>query len=157
MLKRKNCFVKLSGDLFQKPAVVRWLRCLSRHYFVVISVGGGTQINLAFRRAGFPVRKHGPLGRETRTLKERQLQRNMLERNQATLQDILATERISAVVEIPWAVRGTVDCPVNGDTDVLVAYLGFHVLFVVTTRDRVAAKKRQFAPYPKVHIKGFHA
>ena len=59
---------------------------------MVILVGGGTQINRAFEEAGLKPGKHGPLGRETNSFKERQLARDTLEYNQAELQDLLASK-----------------------------------------------------------------
>lgn len=79
-MERKNCLIKLSGDvLVLDDSTLSWLRKLTGEYFVVLCVGGGTQINKAFEDAGFPIGKFGPLGRETRTFEERQLARDVLE------------------------------------------------------------------------------
>jgi hypothetical protein len=133
---------------------LRWVKKLCQKYFVVICVGGGAQINRAFQKAGLPVRKFGPLGRESKTLLEKQVARAALERNQSAVQDRLAALGIHASVVIPVVEVGTVICHVNGDQHVLTAYNGFDAIFVVTTKERVAKKQAQFAPYPKIKVIG---
>ena len=150
-MPRKNCLIKLSGDCLGN-ATLEWIRELSRAYFVVICVGGGTQIKEAFAKAGFPDSAYGPLGRETKSFAERQLARDVLEHNQATLQDRLAEENIPAVVVIPVLEIGNVLCHVNGDQFVLTAYLGFDAVYVVTLPEREAKKRKDFAPYPKIQV-----
>ncbi|HTE48332.1 MAG TPA: hypothetical protein VK675_00290 [Candidatus Paceibacterota bacterium] len=153
-MSRKNCLVKLSGDCLGN-SIIEWIKELSQTHFVVICVGGGTQINEAFAKAGFVVGIHGPLGRETKTFAERQLARDVLENNQAEIQDRLASEGVQAVAVIPVLEIGTVLCHVNGDQLVLAAYLGFDELYVVTTPEREAKKKEFFAPYEKVKVVSF--
>ena len=150
-MPRKNCLIKLSGDCLGN-ATLEWIRELSRAYFVVICVGGGTQIKEAFAKAGFPDSAYGPLGRETKSFAERQLARDVLEHNQATLQDHLAEEEIPAVVVISVLEIGNVLCHVNGDQFVLTAYLGFDAVYVVTLPEREAKKRKDFAPYPKIQV-----
>lgn len=152
---RRTAFVKVSGDMLENREVLEWLRSLAESRYLVICTGGGTQINDAFAKAGFPVRTHGPLGREHASFDERQLARNVLEQNQARLQDMLAVERIPAVVVVPVLDIGGVLCHVNGDTYLLAAYLGYDELYVVTTSDRVKQKEQAFAPYPKITVRGF--
>ena len=154
-MPRRNCFVKISGDLFLRDDVHEWISELAKEYFMVVCIGGGTQINQAFMRAGLPVGVHGPLGRETATPEERQLARNILEQNQARLQDVLAEKGIPASVVIPELDVATVTCPVNGDQYTLTAYLGFDILYVATTKDRLTAKQEYFADYPKIKVRGF--
>ena len=145
-MSRKNCLIKLSGDCLG-GSVLEWIRELSRTHFVVICVGGGTQIKEAFAKAGFPDSAYGLLGRETKTFAERQLARDVLERNQAELQDRLAQEGIPAVVVIPVLEIGNVLCHVNGDQFILTAYLGFDAVYVVTLPERESKKRKDFAPY----------
>jgi len=152
---RPNAFVKVSGDEFRNRAFLEWVRKLCGEYWVVICVGGGTQINEAFETQGFPVKPHGPMGREMDSFPERQLHRDTLERNQVELQDLLHDMGISAAIEIPYIMLGNVLCPVNGDEMVHAAYLGFHQLFVVTTPERLEKKKAQFADLPKVEAVAF--
>ena len=153
---RQTALVKVSGDLCQREDVIEWIRKLSAEYFVVILVGGGTQINEAFKRAGFKVAKHGPLGRETEVFKESQLARDVLEENQEKVQDLLALRGVMATVVIPVLDIGSVLCHINGDIYILTAYLGFDRIFVLTYESRVKEKKLAFKKYPKIQVVGFH-
>lgn len=153
-MSRKNCFIKISGDMLGDN-VLSWIKKLSQKYFLVVCVGGGTQINEAFTKAGLPVGKFGPLGRETASLKEKQLARDILEKNQAKIQDRLANLGVRASVVIPVIEIGTVLCHVNGDQFILAVYHGFEILYVVTTNDRLEKKKAFFAPYKKIQVIGF--
>lgn len=152
--KKPNCLIKLSGDQLSKN-VLRWVKGLTKSHFVVICVGGGTQINSAFARAGIPVRKFGILGRECKTLRERQLARDVLERNRERVQRGLASIGASACVVVPVLEIGTVLCHVNGDQFVLTAYHGYETIYVVTSKPRVKIKTKQFLPYPKIKVVGF--
>ena len=142
---RENVFIKISGDEYLNPAFRTWVRELVSRFFVVICVGGGTQVNEEYARRGFPVKKHGPMGREAENLEQRQVARDVLETNQAALQDWLADEGIIVTVEIPVLTIGTVLCHVNGDQMVRSAYLGFEKLYVVTTPERLDVKRQQFS------------
>lgn len=150
-MSKKNCLIKLSGDVIQGN-LLAWIGGLARDRFVVVCAGGGTQINQAFAKAGFSVGVHGPLGRETKTLAERQLARDVLEQNQAEIQDRLAEAGIQATVVVPVLEIGTVLCHINGDQFVLSAYHGFDEIYVVTASERKAKKKKFFAPYEKVRV-----
>lgn len=154
-MSRKNCLVKFSGDVFLRDDVVDWLKTLTNKYFVVVCVGGGTQINDAFAKKGFPVGEFGPLGRGTKSFEERQLARDILEMNQCGLQDRFAELGVYPTVVIPVFYIGDVLCHVNGDQYVLTAYHGFHAIYVVTTNDRVSKKAEFFAPYEKIKVVGF--
>ncbi len=149
---RQSVFVKVSGDLYKSEEFLASLAHLCKSFFVVICVGGGTQINKALGGEPTP---HGPLGRELKSFKERQIARDVLEQNQAELQDLLADWRISAVVIIPVLDVGSVLCHINGDTFIELAYLGYDHVYVATTQDRLEEKKKQFAHLPKVKVLGF--
>lgn len=149
---RQTAFVKVSGDLCSSQEFIAGISKLARQFFVVICVGGGTQINEAFEKAGIKTGPHGPLGRETRTFKERQLARDILEQNQAELQDALAAQGIVATVTIPVLEIGSVLCHVNGDQMVRTVYLGFDRIFVITTKDRIEKKKKEFQDLSKVEV-----
>jgi len=153
-MPRKNCLIKISGDTINAN-VLNWIKKLSREYFLVICIGGGTQINEAFSKAGLSTGKFGPLGRETTNLKEKQLARDVLEKNQEEVQDRLADLGVHASVVIPVIEIGTVLCHVNGDQFVLSAYHGFDVLYIVTLKDRVEIKKGFFAQYKKIQVVAF--
>ena len=154
-MPRKTAFVKVSGDLCNSPRFIAALQKLVRNCFVVVCVGGGTQINKAFQRAGIKTGKHGPLGRQARSFKERQLARDVLEKNQARLQDALANQGVIATVTIPVLDVGSVLCHVNGDQMVRTVYLGFDRIFIITTPERLAQKAKEFKDLPKVKVLSF--
>lgn len=139
-MARPNAFVKISGNLLENAAVLEWLRELARFYFVVICIGGGEQINAVYKERGLPI-KFGPLGRITRSLEERQIARDILEENQAIIQDLLDEKEINARVIIPVEEIGGVLCHINGDIMMLASYLGYDKLFILTTKDRVEKKQ----------------
>ncbi len=139
----------LSGD------ALNWIKKISQEYFVVVCVGGGTQINKAFASAGLPVGKFGPLGRETASFQEKQLARDTLEKNQLEIQDRLTDMGAHVSVVIPVIEIGTVLCHVNGDQFIFAAYHGFDILYAVTTSERLKEKKEFFAPYKKIEVIGF--
>ncbi len=141
-MARKTALVKLSGDLINRADVLAWLHELSNDYYIVVLCGGGVQINVEFEGRGFG-KNYKTLGRETRSFEERQLARDILERNQAEIQDLLAEKHIPAVVLIPVLDIGSVLCHVNGDIFVLTAYLGYDKLFILTLEGRMAAKNQQ--------------
>jgi len=153
-MTRKKALIKISGDLLAKKDVIAKIREISREYFTVITVGGGTQINEAFEQRGFPI-KFGPLGRETNSLEEKQLARDILEKNQIETQDFLTKENISATVVIPFVDIASIACPINGDTFALTAYLGFDNLYIFTLKERVDEKRKEFEKYPKIEVIGF--
>jgi acetylglutamate kinase len=153
-MARKTAFIKISGDLISKKEVINEIRGISKEYFTVIAVGGGTRISEVFQKKGFPI-KFGPLGRETGSLEEKQLARDILEKNQMEIQDFLAKEDIAATVIIPFVDVASVLCPVNGDLCVLAAYLGFDTLHVFTLKERAEQKRKEFEKYPKIKVVGF--
>jgi len=153
-MPRKTALIKISGDLISKKEVIHKIKDISKEYFTVITVGGGTQINEAFQQKGLPI-KFGPLGRETGSLEEKQLARDVLEKNQMEIQDFLAEEGIVATVIIPFVDVASVLCPVNGDIFVLTTYLGFDNLYIFTLKERVEEKRKEFEKYPKVKVVGF--
>lgn len=139
-MAKPNAFVKISGNLLENEAVIQWLHELTKRFFVAICIGGGEQINEAFRDKGYPI-KFGPLGRITESLTERQLARDVLERNQATVQDLLSDRGINALVIIPVDDVASVLCHVNGDVKLLAAYNGYDKLFLLTLKSRVEQKR----------------
>jgi len=152
---RQPVIVKVSGDLWDRNDVIEWIRKKAAEYYVVVLVGGGTQINKAFEQRGLKIGEHGPLGRETNSFEERQLARDVLERNQAELQDLLFSRGIFAIVVKPVLEIGDVLCHVNGDIYILTVYHGFDKIYVLTTESRVKAKKRELKKYLKIEVVGF--
>jgi acetylglutamate kinase len=154
-VKRKKVFVKVSGDLVERKDVLDWIRNItSGNNYVVICTGGGSQINEAFAERGIAP-DFGALGRATKTFEERQLARDVLERNQARVQDLLTEHDIHAEVIIPVMYMGTVLCHVNGDILVLAAHHGFDKLFVLTLDKRQEKKREEFSRYPKIDVVAF--
>ena len=138
---KENVLVKVSGNLLKNKKVIDWLKKNDKKYSIVILIGGGEQINKAFKKKGYKI-KFGPLGRMTKTLEEKQLARDILEKNQADIQDMIDDKDISARVIIPVLDIATVLCHVNGDVEVLAAYNGFDKIFVLTLKNNVEKKKK---------------
>lgn len=152
---KKNLFVKVSGDSWDKPLFIHLIeKYQNENYYIVICVGGGTQINQALADRGVILGLHGPMGRELVSFDQRRLAREVLEKNQQELQDKLSSLRICATVIIPVMELGTVLCHVNGDQMIRTAYIGFDKLVVVTEKDRVEKKRTEFANLPKVEVVG---
>jgi len=157
VMARKTALVKVSGDLVSRKDFLTWVKQIIEveNYFVVICTGGGTQINEAFKARGFPVSEFGPLGRETKTFAERQLARDILENNQAEIQDLLAENQIQATVILPVLDIGSVLCHVNGDIFVFAAYLGFDKIYVCTLDERKEKKVEEYKKYLKIEVVSF--
>ena len=153
-MARKTALIKISGDLLSKKEVIDKIKEISKEYFTVITVGGGTQISEAFQEKGFPI-KFEPLGRETESLEKKQLARDILEKNQMEIQDFLAEEGIAATVIVPFVDVASVLCPINGDIFVLATYLGFDSLYIFTLKEREEQKRKDFEKYPKIKVIGF--
>lgn len=139
-MAKPSAFVKISGNLLGNEQVASWLKELASDYHVCICVGGGEQISQAFAKRGIETR-FGPLGRITANFDERQLARDVLEKNQAEIQDQLDSLQIAARVIIPVAEIGSVLCHINGDIMLLAAYNGYDRLYLLTTTERVAKKQ----------------
>ena len=139
MLK-PNGLVKISGGGLNNDLVLEYLRGFTKEYSTVVITGGGSDINKAFREKGYEI-KFCPLGRVMDTLEERQLARNILEKNQAKLQDLLDEKGIIARVGIPYSEIETVTCPENGDLTVLRSYGGFDKIVIFTRKKMVKKKK----------------
>jgi len=142
-MPKPNALVKISGDLLQNKKVINWLRVVSKKYSVVVLVGGGTQINNEFAKHGWPI-EFGPLGRITKTLEKKLVASNILERNQAIVQDLFDSKKISVRVAVPIVRIADVHCQVNGDVMVLAGYNGFDRIFILTTKERSKKKGEKF-------------
>lgn len=147
----QKCFVKASGDVFLNEAFLTWVVHLARDNWVVISIGGGTQINDALAALGIASDKHPQLGRET-TAEGYAIALKVLEKNKSDLEWQLRQRNAIAEVVIPVITMAGHTCHVDGDLMVLNAYWGFDELYVVTTRDRVEAKEKLFADLTKVMV-----
>lgn len=152
-MPRKTAFVKISGDLIDRESVLQWLKSIAKTFFTVICVGGGTQISEVFKERGFPI-NFGPQGRITETFEERQLARDVLEKNQVYVQDLLAENGIMATVIIPVLDIASVLNHINGDDFARLA-TGYDEVYVLTLENRVKDKEKQLSDYPKIKVKGF--
>lgn len=142
-ITNRHVFVKVSGDLTRRPEVRVFIEKLLRRNSVTICVGGGTQINLALKKARFEVGKHGPLGREPTSDKASRIAIKTLAEEQWFLQREIVPQRHAHTVILPVIDLGGVPCHVNGDKMVEVAYLCYKRLYVLTTKDRVEKKQRE--------------
>lgn len=155
-MARRNVLVKVSGDESKNPDFLNWIKQLDREAYVVLCVGGGTQINQKLAEYKIdPAKPHGPLGRELESFELRQVARDVLELNQRDLEDQLAELGTHVHVEIPVVYVAGVLCHVNGDQFVKTAYLGFDELYVVTTPEREEKKREDFVGLPKVKVVSF--
>jgi hypothetical protein len=156
-MSEKNIFVKVSGDLFFQPDFLKWLAEITENNKVVVCIGGGGQINDAFAKKGWPIKKHGPLGREAENYEQKKVAKNVLKNNQRIFKRLIEKAGINAKVIIPVLHLNGVMCHVNGDVFIKTFYLGFDELYVVTTEERVEAKKKDFDNLPKIQVVGFEA
>lgn len=148
---KKNVFVKISWDLINKDEVIDWLKKISQYSFLVICTWWGTQINEEFEKRWFQI-KFWPLWRETSSFEGKQLARDLLEQNQAEIQDYISDKWIDAQVIIPVLDIWNVLCHVNWDIYTLAAYNWFDELFILTLKDRLDKKIVEFEKYPKIEI-----
>ena len=99
-MAKQNALIKISGSLLKDKKAIAEIKKISKKYSTVLLIGGGEQINKAFEKKGWKV-KFGPLGRITKTLEEKQLARDILEKNQEIVQDMIDELGIGARVIIP--------------------------------------------------------
>lgn len=159
MQKEKKILVKISGDLLFKKKVFQWFRRLCReNRYIVIVVGGGAQINEAFKFHGIRVR-FGPAGRVAGS-RGRTLAYGVLLKNKERVEEFLRGEQArlrgaSVDVAIPVVRAGEVLCHLNGDNYVKTLYHGFDSLWVLTRKDLEETKRALFSDLPKVRVRAF--
>lgn len=152
MQEIKNILVKASGDIKNKKSFKNFVIDLAKTSFVVVIVGGGTEISERLTKTGYDIRFDDIHGRITETWEERKIAREVLEKNAKNLQDAFVGK---GVIVLPSIIDiAGVTCPINGDNYIKAAYLGFDQFYVFTLADRVDAKKNIFENYPKVNIVG---
>lgn len=147
--KKLNAFVKLSGSLIGNSNVLKWLKNLTKRYYVVICIGSGKQTNQAFEKMGFKIR-YCPVGRVCKTSEEKQLAEYESKRNQRIIRRFLAKKGIKAKVIIPFDKVAGILCPVNTDIELLRAYLGFDLLYALTAKNKVKKKQKWLKDVAKV-------
>jgi hypothetical protein len=155
--RKKEIFVKVSGDVFQMPEFLQWVVGLSLDSLIVICVGGGTQINEEFARRGWANDNYGPLGREIQTGSEEYwVAKRILQKNKRTLENLLYGAGVSNFhVDIPMINIGKCFRHTNGDDYLVTAHQGFSKLYIVTLERRFEAKMRKFAHLKKIEIVAF--
>lgn len=131
----ENILIKVSGDLVDNPAVIDFIKERAQKAFVVILVGGGTEISNNLGAQGFGSH-FSAAGRVIPDFSGRQLARNILEKNQQKLQDRLVELQINAVVEIPVVNLGSVLCHLNGDHLAVAASINFNQTYILTSKGR---------------------
>lgn len=148
---KNSTFVKISWDLIDKKEVLEYLKGLSEKSFLVICTWWWSQINEEFRKRWFEI-AFWALGREIKSFEWRQLARNILEINQAAIQDSLFDKWIKAEVVIPVIDIWSVLCHINWDIFALNAYNSFDEIFIFTLKDRIESKTKYFEKYEKIKI-----
>ncbi len=148
--KVKNILVKVSGDIIKNSRFAKFVIDLAKKYFVVVVVGGGTEISERLSRAGYKIVFDDIHGRITESWEERKIAREVLEENTKVLQDFFVGKGVFVVPAI-IDITG-VTCHINGDNYIKSAYLGFDKLYVFTLKNRVVKKKQIFKDYSKVEI-----
>ncbi len=131
-----NVLIKISGDLINKDGTYRFIREHSMNAFVVVLVGGGSDITDFLRENGSNSRFVDGTGRFIEDFEARQEARNILERNQHYVQDKLVEMGINAVVEIPVRYVGGVLCHENGDNMATAISINFSRTYVLTLPER---------------------
>ncbi len=148
--KVKNILVKVSGDVIKNNYFTEFVTDLATQYFVVVVVGGGTEISERLSKAGYEIIFDDIHGRVTESWEERKIARDVLEKKAKALQDFFVGKGVFVVPSV-INIAG-VTCHINGDNYIKSAYLGFDKLYVFTLKDRVEQKKQIFKGYPKVEI-----
>ena len=154
--KSKTIFMKASGDLVLHPDFIEAITKQSQENHVVVCVGGGGQINRTFAELGTGEDKerHGPLGRELKTLTQKNIAKEVLENHKTQLEAVLQAGNIDATVLIPVLDIDGIMCHINGDQMVRAVYIGFDELYVFTTDERLEKKNLEFDDLPKVRVIG---
>lgn len=147
----KNVLIKASGDIFKNETFKFFVTEVAKKSFVVIIVGGGTEISRRLEMAGYSIVFDDIHGRITESWEERKIARDVLEENTKKLQDDLVGTGAFVVPSI-IDIAG-VTCHINGDNYIKSAYLGFDELYVFTTMERLEAKSKIFRNYSKVKIR----
>lgn len=142
-MSKSNAYVIISGNLLTNKDVLEWLKGLQTEYYVAVCIGGGEQINQAFKENGWK-RKFGPMGRICETLEQREVCESVLRSNQSIIQDFFSDHGIVARVVIPISYEGDVISPVNGDHMVFHIYNGYDRIFRLTTKGREDEKRAYF-------------
>lgn len=148
----KNILIKGSGDVTDSKEFFDFVVKKAKKNYTALIPGAGTKISAALKEAGFKI-KFDKLGRRvTKTWKERLIMRDVLEQEQARLEQKFVGKGV--VILPPILYGGSVLCPINGD-DLVKAYdIGYDEKYVFTKKDRVEEKVKKFKDYPTVKVRG---
>lgn len=148
----KNILIKSSGDVTRDESFFDFVVKKAQKNQVVVICGGGTRISVALEEAGYIIEFDSLDRRIMKTLEERIIMKDILEKEAKTLQEKFADKNVVVVPPILYA--GSVLCPINGD-DLVKAYdLGFDEIYVFTKKERIEKKKMIFQEFSKVEIIG---
>lgn len=147
----KNILIKGSGDTLGNPKFIKFIKEKAKKNKVVVICGGGTQISKALIKAGYKI-KYDHLGRVVKTKEEKNIARNILEKEKRNLQKLLNNSDISVIPPVLRA--GSIECHINADNLTKAYYLGFDSIYIFTLKNRVAGKKEIFKSYPRVKVIG---
>lgn len=147
----KNVLIKASGDVKDHPDFLEFADEKAKENYVIVISGGGTQVGRVLENAGYKI-EYNEHGRITATWEERKIARDVLEKEAKDLEDKFLGKGIVVIPPILYA--GSVLCHINADNLVKAFYLGFDEIYVFTLKERIAAKEKEFAGYPKVQVVG---
>ncbi|MBI4084406.1 MAG: hypothetical protein HY431_00730 [Candidatus Levybacteria bacterium] len=147
--RMKNILIKVSGDVKNHPDFLTFAVGQTKENYVVVITGSGTQVSKALETAGYMV-QYNEHGRVTATWEERKIARDVLEKEAKALEDKFLGKGIVVIPPILYA--GSVLCHINADNLVKAYYLGFDEVYIFTLKERVEAKEKEFANYPKVKV-----
>ena len=149
----RNVLIKGSGDVTDSQEFFDFAVEKAINNQVLVICGGGTKINLALKSAGYEVRFDELGCRITETWDERMIMRNVLEREEKSLQDKFVGKGVMVEAPIIYS-SNKVLCPINGDDLVWAYRIGFDEIYIYTTKDRIEVKKKKFLKIPKAEIIG---
>ena len=138
-MTKSSAYVIISGNLIEKESVLAWLKELTANCYTVVCIGGGEQINRAFKEKGWE-NNFGPMGRICETLEQRQVCETVLRETRDIVQDLFADRLIVAQVVIPLGYDGDVLSPINNDHMVSRVYNGYDRIYRLTTKEKVETK-----------------
>lgn len=135
MKKIGNKLIKVSGDLVEDQDAIRIIKSEAINNFTVVLVGAGSDISDVLKKEGLDS-MFTDVGRVIFEFSGRQLARDILEKNQKTMQNELIKNSINAVVEIPVISLGGVLCHLNGDNMAVACSVNFDETIVITKKGR---------------------
>ena len=147
----KNIGIKASGDVLNCKGFLSFVTEKAAKNYVVVVAGGGSDINKALREAGYEPAYDKHRRRITKTEQERAIMRRVLEKNTTKLQNKFIGTGV--IVEPSFLDYAKVLCPINGDDFLTtIMYIGYDILYAVTTPERKEAKMEKFKDFPKIQV-----